>query len=782
MNLITILLAIAAVSPVQCQITRTGGLKIDGLELNLKCKAAGKNYTIVSTFDESEGLCRNFDVERSKGKTVMSGVSSWEQKPDGTLSGEMSLKMLEAIETQELTLMINFPYETFSSASWTANGKKVSLGEKGFFRKVTAQSLTLNLPDGKDITIGFEKPVQFSTADFRKTSKAWRLRFGFFPGPMSFLRGDKVTMRFCLSSSYGMNIVPYRNYVISEGPEWIWLKHSKDFVEGSALDFSGMKLQDGPSGKYGWLKAEGGNLCFEKKPGVPQRFCGANLCLTANFLPHELADTLIDRFVRMGYNAIRIHHQDKDLRVSDNWDRLDYLIAKGIEKGIYFTTDLYVSRVVRYEDLGLPEKGEIPKGLYKVLVVCYEPAFKDWCKYAKEFLEHVNPYTGRAYKDEPAIPLISLINEGKLTNVGNKNYPPIYDEWIRWGGQGRLAYNSEGIGEFEEYLTRKAFVKCSAFVRSLGGKALLSNDNSGKNHGEGKGTTPLYDYVDNHFYTDHHKFIGAKRYALPSTQRNINFITEGGTGMFKDEYIRTASKPYTLTEWNFCGPNRFRSMSGLMAGSQSSLHGWDGIWRFAYSHSLKDVAWNPDSFPSTFNLATDPLNLASERATVCLFLRNDMTDDHGFSMDVSAGTLRAVSKRTCGFFREAGVDTAGPFSATISGAPASIWVSSLDDNPIEDSRRMLLVHLTDVQGDGIRFADESRTIILKWGVGTLVQRGSADVSLSLSDPGSYSVYELGTDGARTGKLPSDVCDGRLEFRVSTDGPNGGRIYYEIVRE
>ena len=577
---------------------------------------------------------------------------------------------------------------------------------------------------------------------------------------------------------------PLGYYLIREGADWINLKHSKNFVAGSALDFSGMKLQDAPSGKYGWLKAEGGNLCFEKLPGVPQRFCGTNLCLSANFLPHELADTLIERIVRMGYNAIRIHHHDNDLKKGYNWDRLDYLIAKGIEKGIYFTTDLYVSRVVNYEDLGFTDKGEIPKGLYKVLVVCYEPAFEDWCNFAREFLEHVNPYTGRAYKDEPAIPLISLINEGKLTNVGEKNYPPLYDEWVKWGGQGRLAWDSVGFEEFEEYLTRKAFQKCSAFVRSLGSSAMLTNDNSGKNHGEGMGTTPLYDYVDNHFYTDNHKFLGTQRNTLPSSQLNINFITQGGTGMFTDEYkfIKNASKPYTLTEWNFCGPNRFRGMSGLIAGTWSSLYGWDGIWRFAYSHSLADVAWNPDSYPSTHNLATDPVNLAAERATVCLFLRSDITEESGFSMDVPAGTMRVVSGRTCGIYRDAGTDTAGPFTASISGAPASIWVSSLDDNPIENSQRMLLVHLTDVQGSGIRFSDNTRTVILQWGKGTLVQKGAADISLALANAAAYTVYELSTDGSRVRKLPTTVNNGALEFSVSTDGPDGGRIYYEIVKQ
>ena len=39
------------------------------------------------------------------------------------------------------------------------------------------------------------------------------------------------------------------------------------------------------------------------------------------------------RFARLGYNTIRIHHHDGDWFASDgNKDRLDYLIARAIEK------------------------------------------------------------------------------------------------------------------------------------------------------------------------------------------------------------------------------------------------------------------------------------------------------------------------------------------------------------------------------------------------------------------------------------------------------------------
>ncbi|MBR4611763.1 MAG: hypothetical protein IKO40_03515, partial [Kiritimatiellae bacterium] len=98
------------------------------------------------------------------------------------------------------------------------------------------------------------------------------------------------------------------------------------------------------------------------------------------------------------------------------------------------------------------------------------------------------------------------------------------------------------------------------------------------------------------------------------------------------------------------------------------------------------------------------------------------------------------------------------------------------------SKRLLLVHLTDVQGDGTRYADESRQVLLKWGKGCLVECGEAEVELRLATGATPTVYSLDTAGNRTGEVPSRIEDGVLRFRVSTRGPDGkGCIYYEIAR-
>jgi len=208
---------------------------------------------------------------------------------------------------------------------------------------------------------------------------------------------------------------------------------------------------------------------------------------------------------------------------------------------------------------------------------------------------------------------------------------------------------------------------------------------------------------------------------------------------------------------------------------------WDGLWRFAYSHSDEYLHEFKYCTPGYFDCVSDPLGAASDRASVCLFLRGDATPG-SLTMDTAKGEMRLVSPRTCGCFSEGGALKAGELSVDISGAPATVWVSSLDRKPVATSSRLLLVHLTDAQGNGNRYADPMRRTLLWWGSGCLVEVGMAKVALQLDAPGDCVVHELDTAGKRVGTIPAVVRDGSLAFEVSTHDPNGGRFYYEIVRK
>ena len=101
------------------------------------------------------------------------------------------------------------------------------------------------------------------------------------------------------------------DFEVRRGEEWIPIDYRRDIAPGSVMDFSGMGLQDAPAGTYGWLKNIDGHFEFEGRPGVRQVFYGVNLCKTANFPDHAVADRLVERLVRLGYNTVRIHHHDE---------------------------------------------------------------------------------------------------------------------------------------------------------------------------------------------------------------------------------------------------------------------------------------------------------------------------------------------------------------------------------------------------------------------------------------------------------------------------------------
>lgn len=666
-------------------------------------------------------------------------------------------------------------------------------------------------------------------------------------------------------------------YVVRAGEEWIPLEIHRNIEPGSALDFSRLGFTDAPAGKYGWLKNAGGHFEFEKLPGRPQRFYGVNLCGTANFPPHALADELVTRLKRLGYNAIRLHHHDGGMVGADGltldpaaMDRFDYLVAAAKREGLYVAIDLYVSRRVAWRQIGIDRDGVVDMQLFKALCAVYEPAFQNWARYAENFLCHVNTYTGRRYADEPAMPFVSLVNEGGFFmgwKRGVRDDPRILASWRAWLEAKRAEDPSFAPDVSAESLPEKFPWTCrgidpavamwtgeleagmasrmKAHLRSLGAKALVTNGNSGPHYAALQLATGVYDYVDDHFYVDHPEFP-EKPWSLPSRCPNENPLAgENPVPPSFQAFVRMLEKPFTVSEWNFSGPGRYRGMGGILSGAMAALQGWDGMWRFAYSHSALGLGDTDVKSPGYFDLASDPLALAGERACMCLFLRGDLEPyNNGVALlysprsvesavsnagpewrnvawsmrvgsclspegargleiverekamilgrdapspggalrfDRERGSFTIETPRTCGFFAPAGAIKAGPLGADVAGAPATVWISSLDGAPLPKSRRILLTHATDVQGDGAKYADERMKTTLQWGTRALARNGSAKIEIELHEPESYKVYALAMSGARKERIPATVKDGRLSFFARTASPDGARLFYEIVK-
>lgn len=158
------------------------------------------------------------------------------------------------------------------------------------------------------------------------------------------------------------------------------------------------------------------------------------------------------------------------------------------------------------------------------------------------------------------------------------------------------------------------------------------------------------------------------------------------------------------------------------------------------------------------------------------------SDTGQIKVEARDGIMTVAAPKTVGLAGPAETSRAlGPLTVTLKQAWASLWVSSLDDKPISDSERLLLVHLTDLKNTGERFRGQDMKVHEEWGAGPrLARAGSATLRLAHRDAKQYEVWRLDLTGKRVAQVPVTVMDGALEFAIATAGPKDATLYYEIA--
>ncbi len=438
--------------------------------------------------------------------------------------------------------------------------------------------------------------------------------------------------------------------VVLEGEDWVPLTVSQKIAEGSALDLSNLRPTGKPAGKFGHVVARGEHFEFEGMPGVPQRFYGVNLCGLANY-PETLDDArqIAKTLARIGYNSVRIHHHDalcvdkNDLsavKLDDaQMEKLDNLVAACIEEGLYISTDLFVSRTragISWRSVGIDRDGNMSGDEYKMAVLVHEGARSNLFAFARNFFGHVNRHTGRRLADEPALGWISLVNEGPFEKFycgSFSSYPGWKEAWASYCGKEsaaipgeRLSHEGREFDIFVAEMERRFVERTRTFLREeLGIQALVTDGNDTTRimaaMGGVRGRT--LDYVDGHFYVGHPMFID-RMWERPTWFDGENPIKGFMAGAAELTTMRMLGKPFTVSEYNYCGPMRFRGAGGMLAGAEAALQDWAGMWRFAWAHN-GNSALHPWTRPAGyFDIAADPLLAVSERVAACLFLRGDL--------------------------------------------------------------------------------------------------------------------------------------------------------------
>lgn len=651
-------------------VSRSGSLVLPETKLRIAPEALAAGWsavelTGVGDSDEEKGCDFN---GRRKGAVWFTGNAQYRKTGDKTFTGVVEMTVEEEHAYENFGVSVTIPYADYAGGTFKTDALERKIPGEGDKPKAwlgggkTKTASFRNAKGEGEIRFAFDEPVAFSVQDARKFGTSLLLRLGSGSGGEVFPKGHVFKVSFTCTVPENMEIEYDGVVSIKAGPEWIPIAGRNDIAAGSVLDFSsaevGFSGAHKPAGKYGRLVAKGENFEFEEMPGVPVRFYGANLCSSANFLAADEAEKLAERFARMGYNTVRLHHQDGGLTAGDPtgttimpepMDQMDRLVAACIARGIYISTDLFVSRSVDNQAVGVDEPGKLNYSHYKVRVLVDDAVFNDLVSFTRQFLTHVNPYTGRSYAQEPALAWLSLVNEG---NIGNSMAVVEKDAkwaeaWKQWVENRRakdpgacqgvsdtipksLSKSDPTTAEFKRFVAHLEgdFFKRmrTVVVDELGCKALLTNWNGWTYYITDQVTRAEYDFVDDHCYIDHPMFLGTPwRPPVRFQNGNVNPLRTPGSGMPWVAANRLLGRPFTLSEHNYAAPMRHRASFGLVTGTAAALQNWGGIWRFAYAHNRADAVTDTPGPISFFDISRDPAHRLTDRAAVCLFRRGDMS-------------------------------------------------------------------------------------------------------------------------------------------------------------
>ena len=205
-----------------------------------------------------------------------------------------------------------------------------------------------------------------------------------------------------------------------------------------------------PAGTSGFLTAKGSN--FVDESGRVRRFFGVNLYGPAALPEKADAPAMAERLARWGINAVRIFPQymwqrraDKDFSKGidpDLLDRFDWLFFQLKQRGISADMNLHSARTAGYRFKDFKQTMKENKGLDN-----FDPTF---ILHQKEFVRtifnHVNPYTGLAYNDDPAVMSWEINNECSLAIC-----------WFKWNLEDNLTpYFRRELGrQFCDWLRAK---------------------------------------------------------------------------------------------------------------------------------------------------------------------------------------------------------------------------------------------------------------------------------------------------------------------------------------
>ncbi|MEE3179480.1 MAG: hypothetical protein VX317_07335, partial [Verrucomicrobiota bacterium] len=452
----------------------------------------------------------------------------------------------------------------------------------------------------------------------------------------------------------------------SAGPdEWFpFIADDDPFSKDSVIDVS--RLVDAPAGKHGFLKREGDRLSFEKA-AQPIKFWAMGSS-PGGMSPRQMKQAA-KWYRKHGVNLVRQHTVLGVTGLMDargefdkaKLDRYDRWFAAMREEGVYSTWSIiyphHQALLQKHDDYDPAFFAEMDRmdgrhdGNRQALVlndfVNIDRRLQDVAlKYFRKLLEHRNPYTGLAYKDDPALAILEFQNESNLffhtlngmflgkaplfakmmrkrffAFVKNKykskdavarawdNKWSPRDRWdegelglqgaYHWGADGPLhEYRGQfrRTGDYIEFLTRvqrEYYSRRQKEVRDLGfrGVTVTTAWHAG---GPAASMANLFcdtaaDMIDRHNYSGG----GAGGHVITEGKvSNQTHLDKPGRGLFNLALFQVEDRPFGISEWIMSPPAPYKAEAApLFAFYGMGLQGWDASYHFSCGQSRYGDGW-----------------------------------------------------------------------------------------------------------------------------------------------------------------------------------------------
>lgn len=556
-----------------------------------------------------------------------------------------------------------------------------------------------------------------------------------------------------------------------------------------------------PIGKA-FVSASQGHFKFDANQ--PARFFGAVVLPPLAVIEPEHADALADNLSRRGVNLVRFDDLDAPLGVArsllddtaddtitldpDALARFDHLVAALTQRGIFISICLNGARRVRDGD-GVAGAAMLPAGGGPA--VAFDPKFAHViAQFADALLGHVNPETGRALRDDPALAWVTISGEQSLFNlIETPDILPRTSTDVLNLLAGK-AKPSAGRPMWQR-VESEQWTTIARQLRQQGVRAPIAGCAHWRDETEfiaAQSVTGL-DLIDDRQY------IAPNPIAMHD-RRGLMWDRKGGVTALASAK-RRGSRAYAVSQWCEYTDGQWaleqEAASMLLTAAQARDNDWDALVRRGvflhpevWGAAAPGTGGGDDVFPIPEVINANPAVFAMMPHAASLFLRRDVhaaedkSHRRSFVWDPATGRLVVDTAHTAALAVNTDRRAASFENLTIECATPGgcVAVSALGAEPIATARRLLVTAIARIEPTGLTYADPCRTAVSDRGRPPLLAEPVRAVINWKPSSGAVRAYALDSAGRRVGP---PISGGSASASLELDGSRPG-IHWELVRE